>query len=130
MKRVDSSKIVKFEDAKLPNEPYIFLDGYNNEIRIDKLNPEKHTPHDSVLLNDPAVYGNIGFAVKNATKIKRGSKENNKIIKVYRCDNFLDKIDHPAKYTKKNLAIEVAVEYKANNFNCVKTYYDIPGGIL
>lgn len=128
MKRVDSSKVLKFEDASLPNEPYVFVDGYNNEVRISELNPEKHTVHDSILLNDPSVYGNIGFAVRNATGVRRTRKEKDGITKVYRCDNFLDKIDHPAKYTKKNLAIEVAVKYKENNFNCVKTYYDIPGG--
>lgn len=128
MKEIDSTKVVRFEDARLPNEPYVFRDSNNNLIHIIALDPERHTPHDSVLLNDPSVYGNIGFAVRNADSMRPGRDEcDGSVTRVYRCNDFLGKIDHPAKITKKNLSIEIAVKYKENNYNVVKTYYDVPG---
>lgn len=129
MKQVDSSKVVPFEDASLPNEPYIFPDKNNALIRISKLIPEKHTPHNSILLNDPSVYSNVGFAVRNADVIWTSYSDESVVIKVSRCNNFLQKIDHPAKATMENLALEIAVEYKKNGYNSVKTYYDVPGGM-
>ena len=131
MKEIDSSKIVSFEDANLPNEPYVFVDGCNNKIVIrGEIQEEKHSAHDSVILKDPQLYSNIGYAVCHFDEKKVTLREDNRVIKKFKFNNILPRIDHPAKETMKNMSLIIAVEYNENGNNHVVTYYDKPGGAL
>ena len=72
MRKVDSLKVVPFEQASLPNVPYIFVDGCNNPVLVTPLDLGKHTPHDPLFTSDPQIYSNVGYAVRNADDSRLG----------------------------------------------------------
>ena len=130
MKEVDSSKIVPFEEASRPNEPYVFEDKYGNQVEIHEMVPEFHTPHDYCLLNEPAVFQNLGFATRTAIASRPGKSDDNSEVVFYRKDGLFDEIDHPGKANYKNTQVIIGVKYRGTGKNEVVTYYDKPKGVV
>lgn len=125
MRHVDSSVAIPFEDAEKPNTPYTFFDSGKNKIIVREPIPERHTPHAGVA-QDPAVYSNVGFAVANYTIKKVKTLQDDRADVVYECDDFYNKIDHPAKHTKSSFSLVVAVRYNFGGDNYTTTFFDKP----
>lgn len=130
MKKVDSSKILSFEEVRRPNAPYIFADGRGNDVFMREMDPSEHSVHDYSILNDPLVYNNIGYAVRTASETRLGRGDNTGAVKVFKKNGLFDEINHPAKEHLKNISVIVAVKYGTNGKNKVVTYYDKPMGAI
>ncbi|MBQ3348589.1 hypothetical protein IJG90_03685 [Candidatus Saccharibacteria bacterium] len=130
MRRIDSSKIVPYEDATRPNMPYVFVDGLNNDVQVQEIEEEKHSPHDLTIIKDPQVYSNLGYAVRHPDEEKITFVDNGRAIKKIKFNNLLARLDHPAKETMKNVSLIVVVEYREDKSNRVVTYYDKPEGAI
>lgn len=130
MRRVDSDKVVTFEEAALPNMPYVFADGFGNDIVVREMIPSEHTEHDYSILNDPLTFNNIGYAVRTANQTRPGRSDETGAVKVFKKDGLFDEIDHPGKAHLQNTSVVIAVKYGINGNNEVVTYYDKPKGAV
>ena len=130
-KRAD--QITSFEDANLPNDPYI-ISGDFGDVVIQPKNKGNHTGF--IGQNDPHIFLNLGHVILHPDNTKVNPSSDPKAVKkqkngnhvVYEKYDFYETIDSPKKYSNQNMTMHVVVFFGNNNKNHTETYYQTPNG--